>query len=54
MTDGPHTTITVAEYNRLANVIGTLRKRLQKVRELLEKKDIDGALAIAKCEDDQL
>ena len=54
MTDGPYTTITVAEYAKLSAVINHLRKRLQKVRELLEAGAVGEALQIVKFEDDNL
>ena len=54
MSEGPYTTITVAEYARMSAVIGHLRKRLQKVRELLEAGSAGEALKIVKFEDDHL
>ncbi len=49
---GPYTTITVDEFNRLAATVRHLRKRLQKVRELLEAGAVGEALQIVKFEDD--
>lgn len=52
MSEGPYTTITVAEFSRMTAIISHLRKRMQKVRELLENGDTKGALDIAKFEED--
>lgn len=51
---GPYTTITVEEFNRLAATVIHMRKRLQKVRELLETGNVVEALQIVKFEDDHL
>lgn len=51
-TPGPYTTIAVEEYNLLAATIRHLRRRVQSAREMLEKNDTAGALAILKFEDD--
>lgn len=50
---GPYTTITVAEFSRLAATIRHLRHRIQKAREHLEKNEIKETLAILKFEGDQ-
>lgn len=49
---GPYTTITVDEYNRLAATIGILRRRIQRARELLESKCVEEALAELMSEAD--
>jgi hypothetical protein len=51
LSDGPFTTLTVAEYNRLSDTIKDLRKRIQKCREFLEKKDTESALKLLKESD---
>lgn len=51
---GPYTTITVTEFNRLSATLIHLRKRIQKVRELLELGKTVEALQIVKFEDDEL
>ena len=53
MSDGPYTTITVAEYTHLSEVIGTLRRRIQEARQQLETGAADLALRILKTEDDR-
>ncbi len=50
MTDGPYTTITVDEYTRLADTLTMLRRRLQTVRELLEKGSAGEALTMLRVE----
>jgi len=45
-----YTTLTVAEYNRLSETILTLRRRLQEVRQFLEKKLPEQALEILRRE----
>ncbi len=50
--DGPYTTITVEEFNRMSATLLHLRKRIQQVRELLEIGKVEDALAIVKFEGD--
>lgn len=50
MTDGPYTTLTVASYNEICWTLKALRKRLQDIRELLEKNKVKEALEILKVE----
>lgn len=52
MTDGPYTTITVAEYNKMASVITALRWKVQKARELLEEDRKAEALNLLAKEDE--
>lgn len=42
----PYTTLKVSEYTHMKEVILALRHKLQIVRELLEKSDIEGALVL--------
>ena len=41
-----YTTISVAEYHRLANTILLLRSKLQKAREALERQEVQEALGL--------
>lgn len=51
--EGPYTTLTVGEYNRMASVITQLRWTKQKARELLEQGRIDEAkILLAKTEEE--
>lgn len=49
---GPYTTITVEEYTHMSNVVLTLRDRIQKAREFLEKDDVDAALELLRRDRD--
>ena len=49
---GPYTTLTVVEYNHLAETILALRKQAQTVRELLEKGQTAQALEILRTDGD--
>lgn len=51
MSDGPYTTITVEEFNRLGATMNRLRYQIQKARELLESGFHATALEILKLED---
>ena len=52
MTDSePYTTITVTEYNRLKNTLLSLREKVQRSREYLEKGEQAKALALLKLEE---
>lgn len=53
VTDGPYTTLTVAEYNHLGAVITQLRWKIQKIRELLEKNNVEAALILLRHETEE-
>ena len=50
--DGPYTTITVTEYNRLAAIVRHLRRQVQNARICLEQGNTQDALNILKFEDE--
>jgi hypothetical protein len=49
-----YTTLTVAEYNRIAATIRHLRRQLQNARQMLEIGSVEEALEILKFEDENL
>ena len=52
--DGPYTTLTVAEYNKMASVITQLRGVKQKARELLELGKVEEAKdLLSRTEEEQ-
>lgn len=51
MTEGPYTTITVAEYAKITATHAHLRKQVQRAREFLEKGMTVEALNILRFEE---
>lgn len=48
MTDGPYTTITVAEYKRMEDAILAMRRIHQTAREFLESGNVTAALTLLR------
>jgi transcription elongation factor Elf1 len=51
--EGPYTTLTVDAYNTLVATIQRLRSQVQEARMLIERKDLDGALALLRVDVDE-